>query len=252
MKNELFRIVAGVSSVVALGVTAYGFVSLKKIDLPDGFTVTAHTGCENTKYNSLDAITLGYGYGADIVEFDLNFDANGRAVLSHDLPENENCVTIEDAFSLISGYKGLKANIDMKSAENLSAVVECAEKYGITERIFFTGVEKEKVETVKADAPGIIYFLNVSVDENRKNDIIYIKELIEEIKSLGACGINLHYKGCSAVLVEEFHKNGLLVSAWTVNKKSDMKKMLTLGVDNITTRKIKDLKDILAVVSVLD
>lgn len=252
MKRNMFKLAATIGSAVALGVALCGFVSVKRVRLPEGFTVTAHTGCEKTKDNSLEAITLGFGYGADIVEFDLNYDVDGVPVLSHDLPKNRDCVTLDEAFALVSGYNGLKVNVDVKSAENLAAVIQCAEKHGIKDRIFFTGIEKEKVASVRRDAPGIIYFLNTSIDGSKRNDVAYVNGLIEEIKSLGACGINMHHKNCSPVLVEEFHKNGLLVSVWTVNKKSDMKRMLNLGVDNITTRKIKDLKDMLAVVTVLD
>ncbi len=248
MKKGLIGAVTSVGAFAALGMALHNITSVKNIVLPDGFTVTAHTGCEKTKDNSLDAITVGFGYGADIVEFDLNFDKNGAAVLSHDSPKNDDCVPLEEAFSLISGYKGLKANVDVKSTENLPSVIECAEKYGISDRIFFTGIEKEKVDTVKKNAEGYLYYLNTSVDGSKKNDIGYIKELVEEVKSLGACGLNINFRSCSKLMVDEFHKNGLSVSVWTVNKKSDMKKMLSLGVDNITSRKIKDLKSLLAVI----
>ena len=99
--------------------------------LSDSFTYTAHTGCVNTKDNSLDSIDAAVQYGADIVEIDLNFTADGQPVLSHDDPVGGE-VSIDEAFEKISKCDGLKVNVDVKNTTNLRAVVNAAEKYGIT------------------------------------------------------------------------------------------------------------------------
>jgi glycerophosphoryl diester phosphodiesterase len=39
----------------------------------------------------------------------------------------------------------------------------------------------------------------------------------------------------TAALVEEAHRNGLLISVWTVDQEENMKRMIALGVDRITT-----------------
>ena len=69
----------------ALLVSNYLFrFNLKNAIIPEGFTLTAHTGCEGTKDNSLDAITLGFGCGADIVEIDLDdFGIDGTGELTY-------------------------------------------------------------------------------------------------------------------------------------------------------------------------
>lgn len=251
MKNKLFAVATAIGTVSAVYALTRQFASVCKINVPQGLTVTAHTGCERTKDNSLDAITFGFGYGADIVEFDLNFDNEGNAVLSHDAPGSRKCVTLDEAFALVSGYNKLKVNVDVKSTEYLEKVVLTAERYGISDRIFFTGIERDKVDTVKEKAPGVEYYLNVRVDSSKKDDAGYISGLVTEVKEAGACGINLQHRGCSQLLVNELHKNELLVSVWTVNNRADMRKMLSLGVDNITTRKIKALKEMIEAASVL-
>ncbi len=219
-------------------------LNIKDVVLPEGFTVTAHTGCERTKANSLDSITLGFGYGADIVEFDLNFNSDGLAVLSHNEPKGE-CVTLDEAFMLISGYKALKVNVDVKSIADLGQVVASAQKYALTDRIFFTGIEREKVQIIKKTAPGYVYYLNTDIDASKKNDAEYIASLADEVRQLGACGININFRNVTDEIVKIFHANNLLVSVWTVNRIADMKKMLKLGVDNITTKKIENLRNIL-------
>ena len=47
-------------------------------------TITAHTGCNGTEPNSITSLEDGYNSGADILEFDLNFDKYGVPYLSHD------------------------------------------------------------------------------------------------------------------------------------------------------------------------
>ncbi len=234
-------VAAIVGSASLLG--GYAVFKYKNVNLPDGFTVTAHTGCENSADNSLEAIRLGYSSGADIVEFDLNFNSEGVPVLSHDEPQR-GTITLEEAFWAVDGYEKLKVNIDVKKADNLKAVVTLAEKYGLSERIFFTGIEEEKVDEVKAQTPDVEYYLNVDVDKSRKNEYEYLVSLAQKVESLGAVGINMWYGACSKKLVSVFHERGLLVSVWTVNNELDMLRMLELSPDNITTRLPSKLKEL--------
>ena len=90
------KIILG-TAVAGLAVTAgyIAYVKAKKANLPESFTVTAHTGCEGTKDNSLEAIEKGYLSGADIVEFDVHFNSNGEPVLAHDYAA-DNSVKLKD------------------------------------------------------------------------------------------------------------------------------------------------------------
>ena len=239
-RNKLLLLAGATGAAILFANTLMNETVTGDIIIPDGFTVTAHTGCEKTKDNSLDAITIGFGYGADIVEFDLNFNNEGVAVLSHDEPKGKEH-TLEEAFELVAGYNNLLVNVDVKNTKDLRQVKELAEKYNLSERIFFTGITEADVEAVKAQTPDISYYLNKDLDKSRIEDIVYIEELIALVKNLGARGLNIKFSTCSSLMVDMFHKEGLEISVWTVNKKSDMKKVLTLGCDNITTRNVSDL-----------
>ena len=229
----------------ALFVSNYLFrLNLKNALIPEGFTLTAHTGCEGTKDNSLAAITLGFGSGADIVEIDLNFNSEGVAVLSHNEPKGKE-PTLDEAFALVAGYKGLFVNVDVKNTLDLRQVTELAEKHRIRDRIFFTGVTEELLEEVKNQTPDVLYYYNKKLEKGKIEDLAYIGSLIEEVKNAGAAGLNIHHKSCSEIMVREFHKAGLKMSVWTVNKKPDMARVLKLGCDNITTRKPVELKGII-------
>lgn len=214
--------------------------------LPSGFTYTAHTGCVDTADNSLQSIEKGAEYGAEIVEFDLNFTRDNVPVLSHDEPKGDE-VTLEEAFKKLSEYEMLRANVDVKNTANLGEVQTLAEKYGILDRIFYTGIELEDVETVKRDSPKVRYFLNVGIDEKKSEDAEYIATLVKTVSDCGAIGINFNKDCATEEIVTAFHEKGLLVSIWTADKEYDIYRVLSFAPDNITTRRPDRMKEILDV-----
>lgn len=217
---------------------------LKTEILPKNFTYTAHTGCVKTPDNSLEAIEEGIKYGADIVEFDLNFLRDGTPVLSHDKPKGKE-ITLDQAFKKVSEYKNIKVNVDVKAIDNLKEVYPLVKKYGLEDRIFYTGITLDFLEAVKKDSPEVPYYLNVNVEKQKKQTSEYLESLIKTVKASGAVGINFNKDHATKELVDTFHENDLLVSIWTVNKKRKMYKILFLGPDNITTRRPDKLEEIL-------
>lgn len=245
--KKTFKIVIFIIIAVLIIIAAYGVIKMNElknaeINLPANFTYTAHTGCVGTKENSLESIEKGYENGADIVEFDLNFDKNGNPVLCHDEPKGGE-VTLDEAFSKVSEYENLKVNVDAKSDLYLEKVKPLAEKYGISDRIFFTGIKDEFVENARKT--GVDYCLNVDVENPSKHSEEYLLSLVKKVKEAGAVGINFNKNNASSELVEAFHENGLLVSIWTVDSKTEMYEILLLSPDNITTRNPDMMKKIL-------
>lgn len=221
------------------------FYKNQPLSLPKNFTYTAHTGCCGTDDNSLEAIKVGVENGADIVEFDLYFNDENVAVLSHDKPKG-NEVTLDEAFKLIATYNDVKVNVDVKLCDdNLHVVYDLAEKHDITDRIFFTGINLEDVETVRKECPTVPYYLNYEVLKENKQTTEYLNDLVKIVKDNGAIGINFNKDSATKELVDTFHNNGLLVSIWTVNEEKDMHKILYFAPDNITTRNPDVLKELL-------
>ncbi len=237
-------------SVLFVSILTLFIISLKELEklkteiLSKNFTYTAHTGCVKTPDNSLKAIETGIKYGADIVEFDLNFLPDGTPVLSHDKPKGKE-VTLEEAFKKVSEYNDVKVNVDIKNVQNLKIIYPLAQKHGIEDRIFYTGVNMDFLTAVKKDSPEVPYYLNVSVEKPKKQTPEYLENLVKTVKNTGAVGINFNKDHATKKLVDTFHKNDLLVSIWTVNKKRKMYKILLLKPDNITTRKPNILEKIL-------
>ncbi len=215
----------------------------KPLKIKSDFTYTAHTGCLDTEDNSLQSIEAGVEYGADIVEFDVQY-YNKIPVLAHDEPKGDE-VTLEQAFLKVKEYDNLKVNVDIKSVTFLHKVQEIAEETGVSDRIFFTGIEENDVKVVKDACPDVQYYLNVDVLSPGKQTDEYLNSLVEKVKSCGAIGINFNKDNATEKLVDVFHKNGLLVSIWTVNNDMDIYKILSYGPDNITTRQPDKLKEAL-------
>lgn len=242
------KIILGTAVVAATGLALTAgyitYVKAKNANLPEGFTVTAHTGCEGTKDNSLEAIETGYLSGANIVEFDVHFNSKGEPVLAHDYAA-DNSVKLQDAFKLIAKFEDLRVNVDCKTVDNLKAIADIAEECGVKDRIFYTGIEEKDVETVKRDTPDVKYYLNTKIDKTKKFNDDYIRSLADLVLDCGAVGLNIHYSEASKKMIEIFHQSDLEVSLWTVNKEFDMHKVLLMGCDNITTRQPSKLIDIM-------
>ena len=201
--------------------------------LSGSVTVTAHSGCLDFADNSIEAMKAGIDAGARIVEFDLNYSADGTPVLSHDTPDKEgDCVTLEEAFAFLAERPGILANVDVKNTVMLEKVPVLAEQAGVLERIFFTGIGENDIETVKEKCPGIPYYLNTGISEDED-----FAALARKTAGLGAVGININWNDASPELIRVFHKNGMPVSVWTVNEGKSIVKMAVYGADNITTRR---------------
>lgn len=242
---SMFLVTAILGAGIFLGVRKSKMNEYKnaQVALPKGFTITAHTGCMKTEENSLESIRKGVENGASIVEFDLYFNEKGEPILSHDKPVGGE-VTLDEAFEYISKIPDIKVNIDIKVCDALQKIYPTAQKYGIQDRIFYTGVKDEFVDCVRNNSPQVKYFLNVDVQKSKNTDEIYLLSLVEKVKNAGAVGINFNYKSASRELVEVFRSNGLLVSIWTVDDEYNMYKILSFEPDNMTTRHPDELSEI--------
>lgn len=214
--------------------------------LPAGFSITAHAGALGLPENTIPALLKVIESGVDIVEMDVSFRPDGTPVIIHkDAPKQNEGVPLIDAFKAVKVSRRIKVNLDLKSIKNLAAVQEYAEKEELLARVFFTGVDKSWVAPVMAQCKLIPCYLNASTDKKQRDSFEYAQSFAEKLLELNCVGLNCHFSEISKTLIDVLHDKGLLVSVWTLDKKSDMKKMFSMSVDNITTRKPKKLFDLL-------
>ena len=217
---------------------------MKTTQLPDGFTVTAHAGAMGTPDNSLESLEVGLA-NADVIEFDLRFTSDGTPVLSHSWPLPKDAVPLKEAFALLAQYPDKKANVDLKSTDNLPEVQRLAEEAGVLGRIFFTGVFQKFVPAVRAGAPRIPYYLNCNILPLLKHSHAYADRLARRVQKAGAVGLNSNFTNATRTIVAAQRKRGLLVSFWTPSTPQRLEKTLQLMPDNITTRTPDVLREML-------
>ncbi len=214
-------------------------------NFPENFTITAHSGCEQTPPNSLDSLKMAESLNCDIAEVDVRFTFDGIPVMTHDRNFTD-VTTLEEAFILVSGFEKLKLNLDIKETSHLCNIIPLAEKYSMTDRIFCTGIFEKDTAEIKKQFPGCTYYLNMDIRPSWRQNNAYFEKLCSTIKENGAVGLNCHHRNVTKRLVSYLHRNGILVSLWTVDKKKDMKRVISLCPDNITTRYPSELKKMIS------
>lgn len=215
------------------------------ISVADGFTITCHSGALYTKMNTIKSVRRAVEWGAQIVEFDVSFRPDGTPVIIHNASPSQNQgVLLEDALSEVAKSKTCQINLDIKSTKNLSEVDKLVKLKNLDNRVFYTGVFEDWIETVKNNS-SIPFYINFNPSVEESNTDEYIHKIINKAKETGAIGINSNYRGVSEKMINALHDNGLLVSLWTANKIDAMYKALSYRSDNITTKKPNILKMII-------
>ena len=219
--------------------------------------VVAHRGywkTEGSAQNSIASILNAGRIGAYGSEFDVNLTCDGALVVNHDftyhglkiyentladlrcdtlrLSNGEIIPTLDEYLEASKQYPEMKLVFELKSegdpqyeAVALPACVEAITRLGVADRVEFISFSLSACKEFARLMP--------------KNIVEYLGGEIApaELHKMGITGIDYEYN----VLYEhpewigEAHKLGMVVNTWTVNQEEDMRKLLELGVDQITT-----------------
>ena len=241
-------------------------------DKPAGPQVVAHRGywkAEGSAQNSIASILHAGRIGAYGSEFDVNLTSDGVLVVNHDftyhglkisetpladlrcdtlrLANDEIIPTLDEYLAASKEYPAMKLVFELKSegdpdyeAVALPACVEAITKQGVADRVEFISFSLSACKEFARLMP--------------KNVVEYLGGEIApaELHAMGISGIDYEYPVFyeHPEWIEEAHKLGMVVNTWTVNKEEDMRKLLELGVDQLTTnepelaqRVIQEFKD---------
>lgn len=195
-------------------------------------TITAHSGCEGTAPNSQEHVIAALASGAEYIEIDVRYDGE-QLYLAHDLPEDSSkCFKFESMLSLAAEHPSVFINCDVKTEMLEELVIAAAERYGMTHRILFTGeCNKRFFDALKLG--GDMWHSLWRCEDNEAS----IRSAVAHCLEIGCEYINLDRRMLSDEMVEYIHSNGLKISVWTVDNEDEIRHFLSLGVDNITTRK---------------
>ena len=242
-------------------------LDIEQIALPGQDTfiataITAHSGCEDTPDDSMEAVLRGIELKADAVEIDVRRAHDGTLVLAHDeRSDYQGAVTLEAAFAAVSPSR-LSINCDLKEAETAQDAIALAQRFGIRpERLIFSGALSPAMIDAHADIrDGATIYINIEqaladlledspstdlrsprdawreVQKQPERAIVKIDELIAICRRDGYI-LNLPDDELMRPHLERLQSSGIKLSLWTINQADRVDALLRLNVKNITTRK---------------
>ncbi len=208
--------------------------------------ITAHSGCDGTKENSLEFLQYALETNVDCVEVDVR-NTNCELVLGHD---ESSGVTLKQAFELLKKYPDKKMNCDLKN-ENLEELVyQSALEEDVVKQLIYSGyVDIHKCNQGQKGFEQVEVYFNIknivtNIYEERK----YTDDLETALLKIHRSGIkvvNIEYHFLRSYLVSLMEQMHLKASVWTVNEKEDMSEFMKEDVvENMTTRNVKDALEV--------
>lgn len=219
--------------------------------------VIAHRGfweAEGAAQNSIVALQKAAEaklYGS---EFDVQLSADGVVVVNHDDAINGHVIA-ETPYKTLKKIKLKNGELLPSLKEYLKAgkklpdiqlileikphktqaqeeqitreVVKMVKDFGLEKQVEYISFSLNVCELLVKYAPGAeISYLNGNLSP-------------EELKKKGITGIDYHYNVLykHPEWIEQAHRLGMTVNAWTVNGEKDMKKLISMKVDYLTTNK---------------
>lgn len=217
--------------------------------------ITAHSGCDGTKNNSLEFIRHALDTEADCLEVDVRKNYLGELVLSHDESE-EDCVKLQDALALLRERPGKMINCDLKHEGLELPVYRLAAQLQMADRLIYSGTVSTELLREKEDKlPEAGIYLNIEsiypgiYDETedrtvRALELDQLDQALEEAKRCHGAVINMEYTLVTDEVLECLSKHGLGCSAWTVDEEPEIRRLLGKGIANVTTNRLKESLEI--------
>jgi glycerophosphoryl diester phosphodiesterase len=206
--------------------------------------VTAHAGSLETPPNTRSSFEAALAHPVDFLEADVRFTDARVPYLAHDAlptPEQANAMTLAELLALAASHPSVGLNLDMKELSGLREMAALVRGAGMGSRILLTGITRHAVPAVRDGAPDLPYLLNALPGPVQQFTGPGAASLCRVVRECGARGLNVHHRALSGCLARAFAAAGLAVSVWTVDGTKEMRRMLRLAVDNITTRRVDRL-----------
>lgn len=227
----------------------------------------AHRGASGRGHspeNTLPAFKEAIGMGVDCVECDVHCSKDGQVVVMHDSSLNRTTdskgaiidMTLEeikkaDAGSWFSGVfagvrvptlsellqitKGKVINVIEIKPENITEkVIKEVEKADAIDDVILQSFYPNVVREAQEINPHIPRALLVG-GQLPTTRISSIMSLIHQALEVGATTLNVSSKIISQNLIKEVHKRAMSIWAWTVDDESEIKELIDMGINGITS-----------------
>lgn len=264
-------------SMISVGLILNGFyiylsitnkVSLN-IAYPQNASVTAHRGdSEHAPENTLEAIMLAVENHADIVEIDVRQTKDGEFIIMHD-----------ESLERTTGVDRIVGDVEIGFVKHLDAGIWFSEEYKNTriptleevlvygkENNVFLNIELKPADTDENYEEGVLaliekyeYFDDCMLASTDYELLKRMKQLNEDVQTLyilkmafGDFGdmeyvdaFSVRHNFISKEMVNNIHKNGKRIYAWTINTEESIKKVLLMNVDGVISDNPYEAKEII-------
>lgn len=214
---------------------------------------------ENTRLALEEAIELG----VDMIEVDVNLSRDRIPVLIHhptldrttngngrvddhsvaDLKQLDAGMWKDSRFAgqrLLTLDEGLElardrvsVNLDLKTPAAISPTIIAVSKMGMVDQVVITGCVGDCAEAVR----NVDTNLTVLLEHDPPAELAarMLSDSVAQAEQCGAAGLNINHLLVDEEVVEEVHRHGLSVWAWTVDEEDRIAELAAIGVDSITT-----------------
>jgi len=182
----------------------------------------------------------------DVVIVNHNYEIEKKQIATHNLadfkddllPNGERRPTLDEYLDQAAKSRTTKLVIELKpqaseAREDLMTdkTIAAIKAHGLynPKRVLFISFSRHICDKIAAEHP---QFVNQYLSSN-----VLKNESPENYASRGINGIDYHFLmfAVNSSWVRRAHELGMSVNAWTVDKKNDIKKMIDVGVDAITS-----------------
>lgn len=207
--------------------------------------------------NTLPSVRSALARGAAAVEVDVRLTKDGLPVLLHDASLDRlwgqdrlladvtgaeltaltggGVPTLREAL-LVTASSRLMIDLPGATEEAVRTVIGVVRESGAADRVFYTAGPTTMLAVRNTDPSAEIAMTWKSVAPP-------VPALLAAVRPRW---LNYRFGLIGAELVERNHRDGLLVSAWTVDTARSMRRLVEYGVDSITTNRVDVLSGLLA------
>jgi len=220
--------------------------------------IAAHRGASTAETeNTIAAFERAIAGGADSIELDIRWTADGTAVVYHDPAVARNGIRTPVKKLTLAEFTALKAQqgitvptlaealqwakdttplvFDIKDTGREDELIAEVERYGFHPRSVFSSFRLTVIGKIKARRPEWCTAWIIGNTGGALMRMLLAGPIITRALRWGADALHYHASWISPELLQRCAKEHLHVAVWTVDRPADIRTFAELGVDTIIT-----------------
>ncbi|WP_028559320.1 glycerophosphodiester phosphodiesterase [Paenibacillus pinihumi] len=213
--------------------------------------IIAHTGGENTPYNTLLSAQAGRRAGAELLEVDVRVTKDLVCILSHDEEPGFSQYTYEELTrngrrlerldTVLKAFKGdsVQFNLDLKTTFSADPAIALIHSLDMWEQIYFTG-DTQAIESspyANRVVKNVPEYDGVADGDYEQ----WVQQLCAQATERGFAGLNVHYEACTPTLTRLAHASDIIIWIYTLPCQEELFALYAgMGVDAISVFEVTE------------